>query len=155
MEGLWLAKKRQKTVESQAENTNWGVPGLYPTKNRYNAFWTNGRARRVRIWLDFILYMFLAPNGLGIPVFGRCPNTIYKYLYLSYIKNMEKKEQRSTEACTIFNHMQQVHHDLNNTDPRFKGGPDWISTLFQQHNKWVSYNNTLLCTIRYMPLYHG
>ena len=72
LQGSW-GEKRQKAVESQAECTNSSVPGLYPAKNRYNALWTNGRARRVRIRLDFIMYLFLSPNEPGIPVSGRCP----------------------------------------------------------------------------------
>ena len=27
----------------------------------------------MRFLLDFSMYLFLAPNGQGIPVFGRCP----------------------------------------------------------------------------------
>ena len=41
----------QETVESKAEWTNSGVPGLYPAKNRYSALWTNGRARGVGFYL--------------------------------------------------------------------------------------------------------
>ena len=46
--GFRLAEKRPKTVESQAEKANSGAPRLYPPQNRYNALWTNGKARRVR-----------------------------------------------------------------------------------------------------------
>ena len=79
-----MAKKRQKSVESQAEYTNSGAPGLYRAKNRYryNPLWTNGRSRGVRFFLDFRMYLFLAPNRPGIPVFGRCPNiNIKRALY--------------------------------------------------------------------------
>ena len=68
-----MAKKGQKTVERQAEYTYSGVPGLLSGTNRYNAFWTNGRAHAVRFLLHFSMYLFSAPNGPGIPVFGRRP----------------------------------------------------------------------------------
>ena len=33
----------------------------------------NGRARGVRVLVDVGMYLFLAPNGQGVPVFGHCP----------------------------------------------------------------------------------
>ena len=96
MEDLWWVEKRQKTDESQAEYTNSGVPGLNPFKNRYKSLWNrykslwaNGRARGVRFWLDFRIYLFLAPNGPSVPVFGRCP-----------IRNTEPPNTASTRSIS-------------------------------------------------------
>ena len=75
MEGLfdWL-KNDKKQLEVKQSRQNSGVPVLYPSKNKYNALWAHSRARRVRFWLDFRMYLFLAPNGSGIPVSGLCPS---------------------------------------------------------------------------------
>ena len=40
----------------------------------------------VRFLLDFSIYLFLAPNGQGIPVFGRCPFLIVTfYVFVFHI----------------------------------------------------------------------
>ena len=48
---LWRdrLKKRQKTVESQAEQKNSSVSGLYLVKIRYNSLRINDWARRVHV----------------------------------------------------------------------------------------------------------
>ena len=66
-----------------------------------------------------------------------------------YLQQQERAEG-STEACTIFNHMLRVHEDLSSTDPSFKEGLGWISTLFLQHNQGV-----LLYTRRHIKRCHG
>ena len=38
----------------------------------------------MRLLLDFNMYLFLAQNGRDIPVFGRCPFTLYKRLLVRY-----------------------------------------------------------------------
>ena len=64
-------KKTAKTIkakQSRQLGCTWALSG----KKGRNAFWINGRARVVRFLLDFSMHLFLAANGQGIPVFGRC-----------------------------------------------------------------------------------
>ena len=68
-----MARKRQKTVEMQGEKTNLGVPRLYPAKTGKIRFTNGSRARGVCFLLDFSVYLFVAPNGRVILVFGHCP----------------------------------------------------------------------------------
>ena len=71
---LWRASDRLKNEQKQLKVKQSRLSrGLYLAKNRYNALWTNGRARGVRFLLGFRMYLFLAPNGPGVPVFDRCP----------------------------------------------------------------------------------
>ena len=64
-------KKRKKICWKSSRVDNLRVPGLYPATNRSNTLWTNDRDRGVHFLLDFRVYLFLAPNGPGMPVFGR------------------------------------------------------------------------------------
>ena len=69
----WL--KNDNKLLKVKQSIQLGCTWALCDKNRHNAFWTNGRARGLRCLLDCSIYLFLAPNGQGIPVFGRCPNT--------------------------------------------------------------------------------
>ena len=82
-----MAKKRQNAVESDKQSRQLGCTWASSGKNRQNAFWTNGRACEVHFLLDFSIYLFLVPNGQGIPVFGRALNCIILKLKLEYRTN--------------------------------------------------------------------
>ena len=62
--------KRQLNVKQNRQlGCTWALCGT----NRHSVFQTNGRARGLGFLLNFSMYIFLAPNGQGTPVFGRCP----------------------------------------------------------------------------------
>ena len=102
------------------------MPGLYPAKNRYNALWTNGRARGVRFFLDFTIYLCLAPNAPGMPVFGGCPSDIFQVpLTLSPVTGRrldnttfslecrcDRRDLKQPSLCCPFNHMFHAAADV-------------------------------------------
>ena len=67
--GYKTTKKQLKVKQSRQSR----VCLRLSCKKRHNALSTNGRARGVRFLLDFSMYLFLAPNGPGVLVFGRRP----------------------------------------------------------------------------------
>ena len=73
---LWRAsdwQKRQNAVESQAEQTNSGAPGIYPAQTGTTRF--EPMAGLVGRAFDLILVSpVLGPTGPSIP--GRCPKNI-------------------------------------------------------------------------------
>ena len=73
---LWMIADRLKCSKRQLnvkQNRQLGCTWALCGTNRHSVFQTNGRARGLGFLLDFSMYMFLAPNGQGTPVFGRCP----------------------------------------------------------------------------------
>ena len=78
----------QKQVQFALDSNSSYLSALY---------WPNGRARGVRF--DLILkctwYLFLAPNGPGVPVFSRCP-----FLYASpQLDNGRWQQAEKVEVC--------------------------------------------------------
>ena len=53
--GPLIGSKTTKNSSKSSRVDKLGVPGLYRAKNRYNALWTNSRARMIGCGCDLIL----------------------------------------------------------------------------------------------------
>ena len=77
-----MAKKRRKKQQLNVkQRDNSGVPGLYPAQTGARRFGPTTGLVGCDFYFFLVVYLFwtrvylfLAPNGPGIPVLGRCPN---------------------------------------------------------------------------------
>ena len=82
----WLKNDQKQLKSSRVDNS--GVPRLHPAKTGTLRFRPMAGLVGCVFLLAFSMYLFLAPNRQGIPVFGRYPN-IYMFSNLTQFGKSE------------------------------------------------------------------